>query len=372
MNKPKLNPDLLKVPLYIAGKPTEEVQEAYQLDEVIKLGSNENLSGPSPKALKAAQELLGEAHRYPGAAAKKLRLKIAETLGSNLNEDNILIGNGGTDILRMITQAFIFDGGNTLMSQTTFPMYRILTTAYSGTPLQIPPLSNFHHDLSAIAQAVDEDTRVIFLCTPNNPIGNIITQSEVDDFMDRIPDHIVVVIDESYIDYVTDPNCLDSIKYINEGRNVFSVRSFSKSAGLANFRVGYLIGPPELTEYVRHTQLPFHTGAIALAAAAASLEDEEYIRFQQEAVIKGREYLYEKLCEIGLTCFPSQANHLTIHNPPIKTELLVEELLINGFIVRGMAAFGLPNGFRVAIGTQEQNEKFIQTMNKILKIKASL
>lgn len=366
MSEPRMNPNLLKVPIYSPGRSREEVRQALGLDQVTKLASNESPIGPSPKAVEAAALALGRAHRYPGVAERDLRRKLAERIDPSLDEENFITGNGGTHVLHLIAQAFVFDGGNTIMSRVTFPMYRISTTAFGGTVRQVEPTGEYKHDLAAIAGQIDDDTRIVYLCSPNNPTGNIISQAESDEFMAAVPEHVVVVFDESYHDFVTDPSYADSLGYVNEGRNVLVLRSFSKSAGLANMRVGYAIGPTSLVNYVRRAQLPFHTSDVALAAAAASLDDEDFLARSQKAVIAGREQLYEAFCEMGLFCLPSQANYIVIIDPPLEPAALAEALLRKGYIVRPMAAFGMPNGIRVSVGSLAENEGFIAALKELL------
>lgn len=364
---PRLNPQLLNVPLYIAGRSVEEIKETMGLADVIKLASNESPIGPSPQAIEAARRLLGEAHRYPGAAELKLRRKLAARLDPALTEQNIVTGNGGTDVLRMITQAFVFEGGNTIMAAATFPMYHIFTTMFGGAPrFTDSKMPGYRQNLAAMAEQIDDDTRLVYLCSPNNPTGDIITQAEADNFLARVPEHVVVVFDESYRDFVTDPDYADSLAYIKQGRNVLAVRSFSKSAGLANMRVGYAIGPAELVDYVRHTQLPFHTSAIALAAAAASLEDEAYYDRHRQVVWAERAYLCSAIAELNLNFLPSQANFISIIDPPLEPALLTEALLGQGIIVRAMTAFGLPNALRVTVGIHQENVRFVEALQKVL------
>jgi histidinol-phosphate aminotransferase len=362
----RLNPHLLEVPLYVAGKSIDEVKEALGLEEVIKLASNESPIGPSPLAIQAAQRMLAEAHHYPGVAERDLRRKLAARLGHGMTEENILLANGGTDALRIMTQAFVFDGGNAIMSRVTFPMYRILTAAFGGQAKIVAPLPDYRHDLAAMAGQIDKETRIIFLCSPNNPTGDIITQEEADRFLAEVPEHVPVVFDESYCDFVTDPCYAESLGYVAAGRNVLVVRSFSKSAGLANLRIGYVVGPAGLIEYLRHACLPFHVGDVALAAASASLDDGEYHRCGYDVTLAGRAYLLAALDRLHLCCLPSQANFVTIVDPPLPAAALADALLRWGIIVRPMAAFGLPNAIRVSVGTRPDNEKFIGALREVL------
>jgi histidinol-phosphate aminotransferase len=363
---PRLNPDLLKVPLYIAGRSVGEVKEELGLEEVIKLASNESPVGPSPMALEAGRQMFQEAHRYPGACERDLRLKLASRLGQGLTGEEVTLANGGTDALRIISQAFVFDGGNTIMSRTTFPMYRILTMTFGGEVREVPPRPDYGHDLAAMAERIDGDTRLVFLCSPNNPSGHILTQDEADGFMARVPGHVVTVFDESYYDFVDDGAYADSLAYVMAGRNVLVVRSFSKSAGLANMRVGYIAGPPDLIGYINHARLPFHVGDIALAAAAASLDDHEYLARSRQAVAGGREWLQGALEGLGLDCLASQANFVTVVDPPMDPQALADALLRLGVIVRAMGSFGMPNGLRVSVGSSEANRRLIEALERVL------
>jgi histidinol-phosphate aminotransferase len=217
-----------------------------------------------------------------------------------------------------------------------------------------------------MAAAIDADTRLVFLCSPNNPTGHIISQREAERFMDRVPPHVVVVFDESYFEYVDDPEYADSLGFLHQGRAVLIVRSFSKAGGLANMRIGYLIGPAELAQYVSRAKAPFHTGDVSLAAALASLDDADFIARQTQAVQAGRRYLYDALSGLGLHCLPSQANFVAFYDPPLPAEALTAALLRRGFIVRAMAGFGMPNAIRVSVGSPEENAGFIAALTALL------
>ena len=228
MKRPRFNPNLQNTPLYVAGRAIEEIQEKYSLDKVVKLASNESPIGPSPLAVKVAMDMMQQAHRYPGVADVYLRRKLAARLSPEFNEDNFVIGNGATDVIRMITQAFTFNGGNNVMAQSTFPMYHIFTTTFGGACRAVGLTANYEFDLDAMLGEIDDDTRIVFLCSPNNPTGKIITQDDLNRFMRGVPDHVIVLMDESYYDYVADSNYADSLNYIKEDRNVIVLRSFSK------------------------------------------------------------------------------------------------------------------------------------------------
>ncbi len=367
MNHLQLNPHLLKVPLYIAGKSIEEVQEELGLEEVVKLGSNENPLGPSQRALEAAAQLLPESHRYPNYWEKALRRKLGPSVDPELDERYCLIGNGGCDVLRMLTHGFMSAGGEAITGAATFPMFSILTAMFGGETIETPLTPDYRLDLSAMQRAITPNTRLTFICTPNNPTGTLVTQREADAFMADVPEHVVVVFDESYGGFATDPNQANSIDYIKQGCNVITVRSFSKKSGLANLRVGYAIGRPDLIEYLHHAQMPFNTGSMALAAAAASLDDAEYDERSLRLVESGRAYLYSAFDALDLSYVKSQANFVLVVNPPVNARTLVEALLRKGVIIRWAGSMGLPNAFRVTIGTQEQNKIFIAALRAVLE-----
>ena len=361
------HPNLLKVPLYIAGKSIEQVQEELGLEEVVKLGSNENPLGPSPKAMEASRQLLAEAHRYPNHSEKVLRRKLGPLIHPDFTQANILIGNGGCDVLRMVTQAFMGEGGVAITASATFPMFAILTGMFGGETLEFPLTPDYCLDLPAMLRPVSAETRLIFLCTPNNPTGTILRQCETDEFIRQVPEHVVVVFDESYGDFVTDPEHVDSVRYIREGCNVISVRSFSKKSGLANLRVGYAIGRPDLIEYLHHAQLPFNTGSIALAAAAASLDDFEYQRRSTELIQQEREYLYAAYDGLDLRYVRSEANFILLVDLPMEAQALVNAVLRKGVIIRWAGTMGLPDAIRVTVGTREQNDAFVAALRSVLE-----
>lgn len=367
MTQLRLNPHLLKVPLYIAGKSVEEVQEEYGLDDVLKLASNENALGPSLLAVEAAQHMLAETHRYPGIAERELRRRLGPLAHPDFDERYVITGNGATDLIRMIAQAFIFDGGEMITSRITFPLYSICTTMFGGVTKALPPTPELGFDLPAIAGAVGPDTRLIFISTPNNPTGLICHRAEVDEFMRRVPDHVVVVFDESYRDFVDDADYPDPAHYVAAGRDVIVLRSFSKSAGLANLRVGYAIARPDLVEYLHHAQLPFNTGAIALAAARASLDDGDYLERNRRLIREEREFLYAAFDSLDISYVRSQTNFVLITGLPMEAKVFAESLIRRGVIIRPMTGWGLPDAIRVSLGTRDQNQRFVAALRAVLE-----
>lgn len=370
LNGLRLNPNLLNVPLYVAGKPIEEVQEEYGLTEVVKLASNENPLGPSPLAVAAFHAALADAHRYPAVGERRLREKLArrynERYGTTLSEQNFLTGNGIGDVLRMLVEAFVFDGGETVFCVPTFPLYRILTLQYGGKCVQVPH-KNYHHDLEAMAAAITPNTRLVFLCNPNNPTGTLIPRREVEAFMARLPPHVVVAFDESYHELVADRDYSNALDYIRAGRDqAVLLRGFSKVHGMANLRIGYAVGTPAMIEYLQHAQIVFNTGDPVFYAAMAALDDEAHLARVRELVAVEMQYVRRELDALDLTYVPGAANFLLLVNLPRPASYLYQELLRRGVIVRVTTGFGLPDALRVTIGTHPENERFVDALRAAL------
>lgn len=371
MQNIRLNPHLLNVPLYIAGKPIEEVQEEYGLTQVVKLASNENPLGLSPRARAAFEHALNDAHRYPAIGDRNLRRKLAAIYNAQhnaaLTQDNFLTGNGIGDVLRMIFEAFIFDGGETVICTPTFPLYRILTTQFGGKTIAVPH-KHYHHDLYAMLDAMTSETRLVILCNPNNPTGTLISRDHVEEFMARVPPHVVVVFDESYYEIVEDPNYSNAIAYIKQGRDqVLLLRGFSKVHGMANLRLGYALGTRAMIEYLHHAQIVFNTGDPVFYAAMAALDDHAHIEKVRALIATEKHYLYEGLSDLDLQFIPTAANFILLVDLPREAKYIYEELLKRGVIVRVPAGFGLPDAIRVTIGTHEQNEKFLRALRDVLR-----
>lgn len=371
MKNLKLNPHLLTVPAYIGGKPIEEVQAEYGLSDVIKLGSNENPLGPSPRAVAAFDEALKNGHRYPGVADKQLRQKLARYYnarsGAAFDENNFMTGNGLSDVLRMLAHAFIFDGGESIYCNPTFPLYPIFTKMFGGVPLAVPH-DHYRYNLNAIAEAITENTRVIFVCNPNNPTGTIVTRDELAAFMPRVPASVVIVFDESYCDFVADPAYPNSPEFVQAGMdNVLVLRGFSKSYGMANFRVGYVIATHAMLEYLQHAQIVFNTGDPILRAAAAALDDEAYLQSTRDLISREREFLCRGFSELDLTFVPTQTNFILLVDLPRDVKQINEALLRQGVIIRPMGGFGMPGALRVTVGTREENEKLLRALTQTLE-----
>jgi len=280
-----LRKGILDLKPYIPGKPIEEVKRELGLEEVVKLASNETSIGPSPLALEAIREEIENINLYPEGSSRLLREKIAYKL--NLNKEMIIVGNGADNIIGLVGMAFINEGDEVITGEITFPAYETITKIMGGK-LILVKLKDFRFDLEGIIQRINEKTKIIFLCNPNNPTGTIVYKKAVDKFTKQVPENVVIVFDEAYYDYVEDKNYPYSLSYVLERKNVIIIRTFSKIAGIAGIRVGYGIAKPELIDYLRCVVSSFPTNRLAQVAALASLDDEEHYRKVLKTNQKGK------------------------------------------------------------------------------------
>lgn len=362
-----LNPDLLTVPPYLGGKSVEEVQEEYGLDDVVKMASNENPLGPSPKAMEALKIAISGVNFYPGVANRDLRRKLGPLANPAFDEHNILIGNGVLDLLRMMCIAYLHNSGESIVSDVAFPLYATFTRMFGGKVVNVPMCPDYSIDLDAITDAITSNTRLIFIASPNNPSGLAITQAELKQFLERVPEHVIVLLDEAYelfMDNGTGHG--DATPYIIEGRNLVIARSFSKSTGLAGMRIGYLIARSDIIQYLARTLLPFHTNTLALLAANASLDDHDFLKRSRDVIAQEREYFYQELDRLDLPYLHSQANFILIPKLPVDPKWVFEQLLRRGIILRPIGPFGVPDGLRVTINTHQNNARFIQALEETL------
>ncbi len=349
---------------YIPGKPIEEVQREYGLTDVIKLASNENPLGPSPKVLAALQAALPELHYYPDAQAYTLSRALAARHG--VAPDMIRVGNGADGIIRELCVSYLEDGDEVITSMSSFPVYDI-STAVMRARLVKTPLKGLRFDLAAIAAAITDRTRLIFVCNPNNPTGTIVTADEVAAFMAQVPDHVIVVFDEAYYEFVDSDYYPDTLAYVKEGRpNVVVLRTFSKAYGIAGIRLGYGIAPAELLAPLRLASESFPVNRLAQVAGLAALEDEEFVRRTVEMNRAGRAYLCREFDRLGLAYAPSQANFVLVHIGP-QAPAVFQELLKRGVIVRPCGGYDLPEHLRVTIGTEAQNARFITALEEVIQ-----
>ncbi len=350
---------------YPAGKPIEEVERELG-HSAIKLASNENPLGPSPRALEAIRMSLDRVHLYPDSGGYELRRKLAEHL--QLEMSQIILGAGSTELIELAAKTFLSGGDQGITSQSSFLIYR-LAIQEAGAGLTLAPLEGMNVDLTAIRQAITPRTKLVFLANPNNPTGTSFTAAKFDAFLDAIPAHVLVVLDEAYYHYAA-PGYSRSLDLVRAGRNVLVLRTFSKVYGLAGLRLGYGCGHPELIESLNRVRAPFNTSRPAQTAALAALEDREYVERSVELNFTEMRFVTEELTFLGIRFTPSNANFLLIDTArDCEQDFL--RLLREGVIVRPMKVYGFPTSLRVTIGTHADNESFLAAMRRIARAPAS-
>jgi histidinol-phosphate aminotransferase len=355
------NPQLKDLVSYKPGKPIEELarERGLKPEDIIKMASNENPLGPSPKAVAAMTKALGEAHIYPDGFGFKLRDALAKKFDVGLGQ--IILGNGSNEIIEFIGHAFLKPGDNIITAEHAFVVYKLMATLFGAETIEIPD-PNFVHDLDAMLAAITPRTKEVFIANPNNPTGTMVTMDALQRFMDKVPDHVVTVIDEAYYEFVDEPP--DTMKFVREGRNVILLRTFSKIQGLAGLRIGYGIGPEELVTVLHKTRQPFNANAIAQAGAVAGLLDDDHQHKTKQVTDEGRRYLAEQFKAMGLEYVPSQANFILVKVGDGNT--VFQKMLDKGVIIRAMAEYKLPAWVRISVGTMEQNLRCIATLKGIL------
>jgi histidinol-phosphate aminotransferase len=356
------NPQLRDLEIYEPGKPIEDVARELGLDpsRIIKMASNENPLGPSPRALEAMRATLDRAHFYPDGGGFHLREAIAARTG--LKRENVILGNGSNEIIEFVGHAFLRPGDEVVTARHAFAVYALMARLFGAKTVEVDD-PGFCHDLDAMAGAITPRTRELFVANPNNPTGTLLAQEALDRFMDRVPDHVVVVIDEAYYEFLPDPP--DTLKYLSEGRdNVVVLRTFSKIQGLANLRIGYGLATESMISILQKTRQPFNANGIAQAGALAGLADDEHQERTREITWEGRDYLQAEFGRMGLEFVPSQANFVLVKVGDGRG--IFKKLLAEGVIVRDMTSYRLPEWIRVSVGTMEQNRRFIATLRILL------
>jgi histidinol-phosphate aminotransferase len=348
---------------YPPGKPLEEVERELGRS-AIKLASNENPLGPSPKALEAMRKSLGGVSLYPDGNVYYLRKKLAEV--HNLETDQIIPGAGSTEIIELVARTFLTGGDEGLTSESAFHIYR-LAIEETGAGLVLVPLREMSFDLAGIARAVTQRTKVIYLANPNNPTGTMFTAGELDRFLDALPPRILVVLDEAYFDYVERPDYSHSLDIVRQGGNLLVVRTFSKVHGLAGLRIGYGMGHRDLIECVDRIRSPFSASSVAQAAALAALDDREHVARSVESNRREMKFVTEELALAGVRYTPSIGNFLLIDTGR-DCEEDFSRLLHAGVVVRPMKFYGFPTSIRVTIGTHAQNEQFLEALRTVTAV----
>jgi histidinol-phosphate aminotransferase len=360
-------PGVRELKPYQPGKPIEELQREFRLQEVIKLASNENPLGPSPRALAAIESGLSELARYPDGNGFILKQALCAKLGVNLNQ--VTLGNGSNDILELMTRTFVQPGQEVIFSQHAFAVYPIATQAVGGKAV-IVPAKDWGNDLDGMIKAITENTRVMFIANPNNPTGTWIRRDALARFLDQVPEHVIVVLDEAYFEYAIHPameveGYPDGMDLLHSYQNLVVSRTFSKAYGLAGLRVGYSVSQPIIADLLNRVRQPFNVNSLALLAATAALQDEEHIENSARLNAIGMQQCIDAFRQMGLTFIPSGGNFISVDmRKPAQPVYL--ELLKRGVIVRPVANYEMPNHLRITIGTERENSKFLSALREVL------
>lgn len=356
-----------KIRPYVPGKPLRELERELGITDCIKLASNENPLGPSPMAVNAVKESLaagGDLHRYPDGGGYYLKTALAERLSTRetaISTDEIILGNGSNELIDLAVRTFMGGGDEAVMASPSFIVYSMSVQAVNGVSVQVA-LKDFRHDLAAMADAVSEKTKMVFIANPNNPTGTINKREEFEAFMDRVPPGVLVVVDEAYYEYVRDSSYPDTLAHLRSGKDILILRTFSKAYGLAGFRIGYGIAGKDLLSDLNRIRLPFNTTTLSQSAALHALDDKGHLAKSVALNEEGKHFLYGELGSLGLSYVPTEANFIYVLLP-CDSGYVYDSLLRAGVIVRPMG----PKEVRVTIGLPEENRRFIEALTSVMK-----
>ncbi len=358
-------PGVQKLSPYVPGKPVDELARELNLDPagIVKLASNENPLGSSPKALEAIRAELAELTRYPDGNGFELKTKLAARCG--VTPAQVTLGNGSNDILDLVARAWLAPGLNAVFSQYAFAVYPIATQAV-GAQGKVVPAKAHGHDLEAMLAAIDANTRVVFVANPNNPTGTWFGPDALESFLARVPQSVLVVLDEAYIEYAEGDELPDGLDYLTRYPNLLVSRTFSKAYGLASLRVGYALSSPQVADVLNRVRAPFNVNSLALSAACAALDDTDYLAASRRTNDAGMAQLEAGFRRLGLSWIPSKGNFIAVDfgrdAAPIN-----QALLQAGVIVRLVAGYGMPTFLRVSIGTEQENARFLEALEQIFR-----
>jgi histidinol-phosphate aminotransferase len=362
--KLKVAPHISTLVPYPPGKPIEELEREYGISGSIKLASNENAWGPSPKAVEAIQDALQSLHRYPDGSCYYLAQSLSDKLG--VKKEEIVLGNGSNEIIGLLITAFLQPGEEVITSHPTFLMYQKLVQVQGGSNKVVELTQSMHHDLKAILGAVSAKTRMIFFDTPNNPTGTIIDRDDFALFMEQLPEDIIVILDEAYVDFVEPELRIDAMAYIRSGRPVTALRTFSKAYGLSGLRLGYGIMAEEMADYLNRVRQPFNVNSLAQIGGVAALADDEHYRMTLQKSKEGISWLSNEVAKLGCRPMETHTNFflIDVNGDGVK---LYKHLLHQGVIVRPMQAYGFPNYIRITVGREDENQRFVKVLAKSLE-----
>jgi len=353
---------------YVPGKPIEDLARELGLTDIVKLASNENPLGASPKGRAAMHSAMESLSLYPDGSAYRLRAAIASKFG--LQPDMITVGNGSNDVLELVARAFLAQGREAVFSQHAFAVYPIVTQATGATASVAPALAAdssmpYGNDLQALLEQITDRTAVVFLANPNNPTGTWVNQTDLLAFLDKVPPTVLVVLDEAYTEYVERPDFPNGLTLLARYPNLVVTRTFSKIYGLAGLRVGYGVSSPEIADILNRVRQPFNVNSLALAAAEAALDDEDFVRRSREVNTAGLAQLAQAFAKRGMPTIPSVANFITV-DVGSKALQVYENLLKKGVIVRPVANYSLPNHLRITIGTESENHRLLEAIDQVM------
>ncbi|HET7910026.1 MAG TPA: histidinol-phosphate transaminase [Nitrospira sp.] len=354
-----VHPDIAALSPYVPGKPIDELQRELGLTRVVKLASNENPLGPSPKAMAVINDGLATLHRYPDGGAFRLREAIADRW--KVAAGQVILGNGSDEILGLLARTFLSPGDEAIMADQTFAIYKMEVMAAHGTPVVVP-LVQWRHDVAGMAAAITERTRLLFLCNPNNPTGTMVSADEVAKLLAKVPAGVVVVFDEAYYEYVRSSEFPDSMAYVRQGRNAVVLRTFSKIYGLAGLRIGYGVTTPEIVNFLNRVRPPFNVNSLAQRAALAALRDDEHVATSRAANQAGMDQVVTGLRALGFAPIASEANFLYF-DVGRDGRRVFEALLRHGVIIRHIEG----RMIRVTIGQTEENVAFLTALKQVLQ-----
>ncbi len=346
---------------YVPGKPIEEVQKEYGLTHIAKMASNENPLGTSPKAIEAMRAETEKVFMYPEGSSAELRAKLAARFG--VDQDMLIVTNGADHLLTMLAQAFVNQGDECIIPAPSFAAY-VTNTIIMGGVCVMTELKDFTIDLDAMAKKLSPKTKLVYICNPNNPTGTIIGKKAFDDFLAKVPEQAIVIMDEAYAEFVSDPEYPQTLDYIKAGKNVILTRTFSKLYGLAGTRVGYGIAPKHLMDILRKVALPFPVNRLAQAGALAAMDDDDFVAKTIKNNNEGRDYLCKEFAAMGMEYYPSHTNFIFV-NIHMDSKMVFQKLLELGVVVRPGHLWGYPEFLRVSFGTMEENQRFIKGLKEL-------
>jgi histidinol-phosphate aminotransferase len=358
-----VNASLQELVPYAPGKPIEELERELGIRDSIKLASNENPLGPSPRAMSAIHDALGGLHRYPDGGGHALIARLSAKLG--VGAEQLVLGNGSNEILELAVRGFMLPGDEAVFAHPSFAVYPLVVQAASGVGVRVP-LRDLTHDLPAMARAVTARTKIVFISNPNNPTGTAVKKDAFEAFLREISDRVLVVVDEAYFEYMDDPARVDSLQYRDSGKILLALRTFSKCYGLAGLRIGYGVGHPRLVDYLNRVRQPFNVNQLAQVGALAALDDDAHLRASVENNRTELAKLYKALDGMSLRYTRTQANFFLIHVPGGDGNAVHDRLLRRGVIARPMEGYDLPGTIRVTVGTPAENERLLEALREIL------